>query len=85
MGLKAPSNSNQILQRYQDASRIPAYAVSAVAAATSAGLVVNYPNPSRLNPNQVATRADVASLIHRALAIQGKVPEISSEYIVQPN
>lgn len=85
LGLKAPSNSNQILQRYQDASRIPAYAVSAVAAATKAGLVVNYPNRNRLNPNQVATRADVASLIHRALAIQGKVPEISSEYIVQPD
>lgn len=85
LGLKAPSNPNQILQRYQDASRLPAYSVSAVAAATKAGLVVNYPNPSRLNPNQVATRADVASLIHRALVIQGKVPEIPSQYIVQPD
>jgi len=85
LGLKAPSNPNQILQRYQDASRIPAYAVSAVAAATKAGLVVNYPDPSRLNPNQVATRADVASLIHRALVIQGKVPQIPSQYIVQPD
>jgi len=85
LGLKAPSNPNQILQRYQDADRLPAYSVSAVAAATKAGLVVNYPNPSRLNPNQDATRADVASLIHRALVIQGKVPAIPSEYIVQPD
>ena len=84
LGLKAPSNPNKILQRYQDADRIPAYAVSAVAAATKAGLVVN-PNPNRLNPNEVATRADVASLIHQALVIEGKVPEISSSYIVRPD
>ncbi|MGK7900105.1 MAG: S-layer homology domain-containing protein [Hormoscilla sp.] len=85
LGLKAPSNPNQILQRYQDADRLPEYSLPAVAAATQAGLVVNYPNPSRLNPNQVATRAEVASLIHRALVLQGKLPEISSEYIVQPD
>lgn len=85
LGLKAPPNPNQILQRYQDASRLPEYSIPAVAAATKAGIVVNYPYPDRLNPNQEATRADVASLIHRALVIQGKVPEIPSQYIVQPD
>jgi len=50
-----------------DADQIPAYARGAIAAAIENGLVVNYPNVKQLNPNQTATRADIASFFCRAL------------------
>jgi hypothetical protein len=70
------------LQVYNDASAIPSYARSSVAAATENRIVVNYPNVSFLNPNQVATRADVAAFIYQALVSNGSAPAISSPYIV---
>jgi hypothetical protein len=39
---------------YVDAEKIPHYAVDDVAVATKANMVVNYPNPRVLNPNQPA-------------------------------
>jgi len=72
---------------FQDAAQIPEFARTPVAAATANRLVVNYPNVALLNPNQVATRADVAALIYQALARTGAVPQLSAtdvaaEYIV---
>jgi hypothetical protein len=52
---------------YDDAALIPSYALNAIAAATEKGLVVNYPNVKRLNPNQNASRAEVAAFICQAL------------------
>lgn len=88
-GLNYSASSTSSVQIYNDASAIPNWAVSNVAAATEKQLVVNYPNVSFLNPNQVATRADVAAFIYQALASQGQVAKINSPYIVgqtqQPN
>ncbi len=72
---------------FQDASDIPAYARSSIAAATANRLVVNYPNVNVLNPNQVATRADVAAFIYQALVSAGQVPplaaaDLGTQYIV---
>lgn len=73
-GLKytATTPSLAFLQKYfDDAAQIPNYAINAIAAATQQYLVVNYPNLRRFNPNQNATRAEVAAFICRALKIPG--------------
>jgi S-layer homology domain len=67
---------------FSDASQILPYARSGVAAATERRLVVNYPNVRLLNPNQVATRAEVAALIYQSLVSTGQVAAIPSQYIV---
>jgi hypothetical protein len=84
LGLSAQSPSDQTLQIYQDAEQIPTWATGQVAAASEAGLVVNHPNRTLLNPNQNATRAEVAAFIYQALAKEGKVDRINSNHIVQP-
>lgn len=66
---------------YADAKNIPLYAVDDVAAATKANIVVSYPNTKVLNPNQPATRGDVAAFVYQALVAQGKMKPISSKAI----
>ncbi|QHG14754.1 S-layer homology domain-containing protein [Nostoc sp. ATCC 53789] len=83
LNLKAPTSPNQILTVYKDAKDIPPYAISKIAAATTNGLVVNYPNPQILAPNKVASRAEVAAMIHQALVKRGKLEAISSPSIVR--
>ncbi len=79
----APSQAPEtILQAYSDASSIPNYAQNSVAAATENRMVVNYPNVQFLNPNQTATRAEVAAFIYQALVRSGQANAISSPYIV---
>ncbi len=51
---------------FADASAIPSYAQSGIAAATEKRLVVNYPNVKQLNPNQLASRAEVAAFLCQA-------------------
>jgi uncharacterized lipoprotein YddW (UPF0748 family) len=67
---------------YRDANQIPDWALNSVAAATSTGIVVNYPDVKLLKPNQVASRAEVAAFIYQALLYLGRVPKIDSSYIV---
>ncbi len=74
--------ADTVLQVYTDANDIPGYARNSVAAATQRQLVVNYPNVQTLNPNQVATRADVAAFIYQALVSAGQVAATQSPYIV---
>lgn len=82
LNLAPPALPQQVLQSfYQDAAAIPNYATEKVAAASTGGLVVNYPNPKLLNPNQNATRAEVAAMIYQALAQSGKLERIQSPYI----
>lgn len=85
-GLSLPplSDPNAVLNRFQDANRIVPYGVDQVAAATNAGLVVNHPEVTRLNPQQITTRAEAAAVIYQALVQQGKVNPVSSPYIVRP-
>jgi hypothetical protein len=83
LNLKAPTSPNQILSIYKDAKDIPPYAIGKIAAATINGLVVNYPNPQILAPNKVASRAEVAAMIHQALVKRGKLEAITSQNIVR--
>lgn len=82
----APNRKIVISEYYRDAAQIPKYAVDAVAKTTAAGIVVNYPDPRVLNPNQAATRGEVSALIHQALVSQGKISPLpadrATKYIV---
>ncbi|MEG4323897.1 S-layer homology domain-containing protein [Microcoleus sp. herbarium5] len=58
---------------YKDAEKLPKYAVEPVAAATKAKIVVNYPDPRALNPNELLSRGSATALIHQALVNQGQI------------
>ncbi|NJR49678.1 MAG: S-layer homology domain-containing protein [Leptolyngbyaceae cyanobacterium CSU_1_3] len=80
--------ASEVVQYYQDADRIPANAIDAVAEATRARVVVNHPNTRVLNPTQPTTRGAMAAFIHQALVSQGAVQPLdsstqASQYIVQ--
>ncbi|MEO0488245.1 MAG: S-layer homology domain-containing protein [Cyanobacteria bacterium J06659_2] len=82
LGLLQTAPTASSLNRYQDAQRIPTYAQAQVAYATELGMVVNYPDLNRLNPNSTATRAEVAALVYQAMVVQQQVVPIDSPYIV---
>ncbi|HBY79212.1 MAG TPA: hypothetical protein DEG47_19920, partial [Cyanobacteria bacterium UBA11148] len=74
-------SSKETLQRtFTDAEQIPQYSQDAIAAAIENQLVVNYPNVNTLNPNQLASRADVAAFLCQATQKAGLVP---SQYIAK--
>lgn len=86
-GLEIPTNNASALnvslsELYQDAAQIPTYATEKIKAATAAEIIVNYPLVKQLKPLEAANRADVAAFIYQALVYLGKVPAISSDYIV---
>lgn len=88
--LAPQGNVERVLQPYRDAMTIPDYAKSGIAAATQRGLVVNYPTLNALNPNQIATRADIAAFVHQALVNQGVLQSLdsnqaASNFIVRNN
>ncbi len=82
LGFAPTKPSATTLQTYSDAATIPDYARNSVAAATENRMVVNYPNIKLLNPNQPATRAEVAAFIYQALVRSGQIQAINSPYIV---
>jgi parallel beta-helix repeat protein len=81
-GLEFGAGDVSGLSRFQDATTIPSYASTAVAAALSRQVVVNYPTVTQLSPNREATRAEVAAFVYQALVNAGKAQAISSPYIV---
>ena len=81
-GLSLPPASESVLELYQDRDSIPAYARSAVAAATKAGIIVNYPTLKLLQPKRPATRAEATAFLYQALVKIGRVNGIESPYIV---
>ncbi|MDZ7958337.1 MAG: S-layer homology domain-containing protein [Aulosira sp. DedQUE10] len=88
LNLSANTPTSTVLNTYfQDAAQIPDYALKQVSAAAESNLVVNYPNVQILNPNQVATRAEVAAFIYQAMVKDGTAPELTAsetatQYIV---
>lgn len=84
LNLEIPSNPDEVLSVYQDKEKIPDWAKKKIAAATVAGLVVNHPDVTTLNPDRPATRAEVAAMFYQALVELKKVDRVSSEYIVNP-
>ena len=86
LDLEPSQDAEQILQQFDDTANIPDWAKTQVAAAIEAGLVVNAPgaDSNSLSPNEPATRAEVAAMIHQALVETGELQPIESEYILQP-
>lgn len=77
--LKLSANDTQALELsfYQDENKITTNeARKDIILATKAGLVINYSNPCRLEPDQSATRAEVAAMLYQALVKAGKVDTI---------
>jgi hypothetical protein len=73
---------NATLASFSDASAIPTYAQTGIAAATEKRLVVNYPNVQLLNPNQLSSRAEVSAFLCQALVGTGQVAEVvPAQYI----
>jgi hypothetical protein len=81
-GLGLGSSDTGILTAYDDRNAIPDYAKDEVATATKKQIVVNYPQVKQLNPNQEATRAEVAAFVYQALVDSKQVSAITSPYIV---
>lgn len=86
--LEPDAPTDEVLATFRDAADIPGYADKGVTASTEAGLVVNYPNANFLNPNQQATRAEIAAFVYQALVDQGDLEPIpdkarANNYIVK--
>lgn len=73
LGLKPQGDEEQVLTKYQDANQLPKWARQKAAIAAESGLVTEYPSPQRLEPNRVATRADAAALIYKAMVQDGRI------------
>ncbi len=84
LSLKPSTKATKTLRVYTDRAKVPKWAVNKVASATEAGIVVNHPKRTLLQPNRTATRAEVAAMIYQAMAKKGQVPAKSSEYVVKP-
>jgi len=76
------TSPEEVLKFYTDQAAIPGWARQGIATATTKRMIVNYPDVRTLNPNRIATRAEVAAFLYQALVSDGQVPAIDSPYIV---
>jgi hypothetical protein len=79
LGLEPKTPTDKALATYKDANDIPDYAGKQITAATEAGFVVNYPDVKFLNPNEQATRAEIAAFVYQALVNQGDLEPIAKD------
>lgn len=82
LDLQVEGSPEEVLQTYEDAGQIPEQVRDEIAAATQANLVVNYPDPQSLNPQESVTRAEAAAIVYQALVNRGEAEAIESEYVV---
>ncbi|RQH18901.1 S-layer homology domain-containing protein [Okeania hirsuta] len=85
---KSTSVEKNLNTTFEDAEAIPEEAKKSIAAATAKGIVVNYPNVRKLNPNRDATRSEVATFLCQSIANtetnnDSLVSKIPSEYIAK--
>ncbi|MEO1376333.1 MAG: S-layer homology domain-containing protein [Cyanobacteria bacterium J06635_10] len=83
-GLGLPTAHDRVLHNFTDAQTLPKYARTAVATATQQRIVVNYPDPLKIEPKREATRAEVAAMVYQALVAIKRTPPINSPYIIFP-
>jgi hypothetical protein len=74
---------------FQDAEQLAPADRSVVAASLENRLVVNYPDVRQLEPNQIASRADVSALVYQALVRLNQAPALpetsaATQYIASP-
>lgn len=85
-GLKlTPATDPQpALGKFSDGNQMPKYALNKVAAATTSALAVSPQDPTKLEPERPATRAEAIAMIHQMLVSQGKLKPLASKVIIQP-
>ncbi|MEO1430411.1 MAG: S-layer homology domain-containing protein [Cyanobacteria bacterium J06632_19] len=84
-GLRLTAAHGSALQNFIDSQTLPNYARTAVATATQQRIVVNYPDPKKIEAKREATRAEVAAMVYQALVAIKRTPAINSPYIIFPN
>ena len=84
LGIEPPNNVQPTISRYSDDDTIPEWATEKIAAATTGGLVVNYPELNEIEAARPTTRAELSAMIYQALAKEGIVDPVESEYVVKP-
>ena len=72
LALPIPSDPNAILQNYPDQDQVPDWARSLMAASIQAGLFSGDPDTKQLNPNQSASRADIAAFVYKGQNLGAK-------------
>ena len=70
LGNNTNANPNG-LNAYGDRQAVPEWAMDSVARAANAGIIVNFPNTNQINPNNLATRGEVAGLVYQTLVKLG--------------
>lgn len=55
--------AREILSQYCDGNNVPSWAAIGVAKSLQAGVLANSPQPKNINPNNDASRADIASML----------------------
>lgn len=73
---------DQLLSVFTDANTIPAEYRVIIAALVERGVLVNYPQLTRLNLYERVTRAEACGFVYQALVYLGKVEAVQSAYIV---
>ncbi|MEQ8537314.1 MAG: family 10 glycosylhydrolase [Coleofasciculus sp. D1-CHI-01] len=69
-----------LISAFEDVNAIPNYSQGAIAAAIENQLVVNYPSVQTFNPNQNASRAEIAAFLCQATQTAELIP---SQYIAK--
>jgi parallel beta-helix repeat protein len=83
-GLALTAAHGSALQNFTDSQTLPNYARTAVATATQQRIVVNYPDPLKIEPKREATRGEVAAMVYQALVAIKRISPINSPYIIFP-
>ncbi len=66
-----------IVSRYEDAAKVPAWAKNVYAKTLSYGIYVNHPNENELRPTEALTRAEAAVLLYR---LSKKLDLVKAQY-----
>ena len=61
----ASYDAQQILSQYSDANRVPDWATMSIAESLSAGLIKTLPDCNCIKPNNIASRAEVATMLEQ--------------------
>jgi hypothetical protein len=78
-GLALKSSGCDTLVDYSDFNAVPDSACEAVITATQQKIIVDYPEPKRIQPSREATRGEVAAMVYRALVAVGRSTVSSSK------
>ena len=74
--IDAPVNAN-IVSKYSDAAKVPAWAKDVYAKTLSYGIYVNHPDENELRPTEDLTRAEAAVLLYR---LKQRLDLVKSQY-----